>query len=105
VGKYRVIIAGAAAALLVAGCAGQIAKTGCAKIVGVGCGVMTLQYEDGKRKLKRIDPGNLRKGSRTALKNLGKPGKYVETTQGSTLTFPCGDTMNYYEDTYEPKEE
>jgi len=105
VGIYQAIVAGAAAAMLLAGCGGQIAKTGHARIIGVGFGVMTLQYADGKKKLKRIDPDNLRAGTRMALENLGKPGKYVETTQGSTLTFPCGDTMNYYEDTYEPEAE
>ena len=104
-GIYQAIVAGAAAAMLLAGCGGQIAKTGHARIIGAGFGVMTLQYADGKKKLKRIDPDNLRAGTRMALENLGKPGKYVETTQGSTLTFPCGDTMNYYEDTYEPEAE
>ena len=82
----------------VSGCGGQIAKTGIAKVTGVSCGVMSLQYcKDGSVVKKKIDPDNTRRDTRILSKNLLKPARYVETTRGSTLTFPCGKTVNYFE--------
>ncbi len=84
------------AILAVAGCGGQIAKTGCVAVKSVTCqGVMTLQYADGRVGVKRIVPDNLPKDLKEAEKNLLKPARYVETVKGSTLTFPCGETLIY----------
>ena len=84
--------------LLLGGCGGQIAKTGWATVTGVSHGgVMRLSYPDGTAALKRINPDKVRKGTRTAAENLWKPARCVETDQGSTLTFPCGDTLLYYD--------
>lgn len=84
--------------LLPGGCAGKATKTGCGQVTGLACqGTMQLQYADGSTALKRLDPDNARKDSRTVLENLFKPARYVETTQGSTLTFPCGKTLIYYD--------
>lgn len=85
-------------ALLLGGCGGQIAKTGWATVTGVSHGgVMRLGYPDGTAALKRIDPDTVRKSSRTAAENMMRPARFVETDQGSTLTFPCGDSLIYYD--------
>lgn len=83
--------------VLLGGCGGQLAKTGWAKVTDVSHGVMRLQYRDGKYALKRVDPESIRGDSRTIAKNLFKSARYVETKQGNTLTFPCGQTLNYYD--------
>ena len=85
-------------ALVAAGCGGKIAKTGSATVTGVTAdGVMRLNYADGKTALKRVNPDNVRKAAKMAAENAFKPARYVETTQGSTLTFPCGETLTYYD--------
>ncbi len=84
--------------LVAGGCGGKIAKTGVATVTGVTPdGVMRLNYADGKSALKRVNPDNVRKATKMAAENAFKPARYVETTQGSTLTFPCGDTLTYYD--------
>lgn len=96
--KLAQLTALAAGILLIGGCGGQIAKTGCATVTGVnGHGVMGMAYSDGKVAYKRVDPDNPRKASRIAQENLMKPARYVETGQGSTLTFPDGETINYFD--------
>lgn len=85
-------------ALLLQSCGGPIAKSGWATVSGVSPdGVMRLDYAGGKAALKRVNPDNVRKDTRTVAKNLQQPARYVETSQGSTLTFPCGDTVTYYD--------
>ncbi len=80
------------------GCGGKIAKTGCATVTGVyGQGVMSMAYPDRKAVYKRVNPDNPQKASRIAQENLMKPARYVETKQGSTLTFPKGETITYYD--------
>jgi hypothetical protein len=82
------------AVILLCGCSGKIAKTGCATIKNVNCdGIMTVQYADGMMKLKRLDQANLPSDIRRVKENLFKPVKYVETVKGGTLTFPEGDTI------------
>ena len=82
------------AVILFCGCSGKIAKTGCATIKNVSCdGIMTVQYADGRMKLKRLDQANLPSNIRKVKENLFKPTKYVETIKGGTLTFPNGDTI------------
>ncbi len=56
---------------------------------------MRLQYADGKGAWKRINRDNIEKDFIVAGKNVFKWGRYVETKQGSTLTFPGGDTIIY----------
>ncbi len=85
-------------ALVLGGCGGKLAKTGCATVTGVTPeGVMRLNYADGKTALKRVNPDNVRKAAQMAAENVLKPARYVETSQGSTLTFPCGKTLTYYD--------
>lgn len=85
-------------ALLLQGCSGPIAKSGWATVTGLSPdGVMRLDYAEGKAALKRVNPDNVRKETQTVAKNLQRPARYVETSQGSTLTFPCGDTVTYYD--------
>ncbi|MEJ2719168.1 MAG: hypothetical protein P8182_18885 [Deltaproteobacteria bacterium] len=95
---YLSAVTGLLTVLLLGGCGGQIAKTGWTTVTGVSHdGVMRLGYPDGTAALKRINPDTVRKSSRTAAENLLRPARYVETDQGSTLTFPCGDTLIYYD--------
>jgi hypothetical protein len=54
-----------------------------------------LRYADGRSQWKRIKRENIPKDMETAIKHLYQPARYVETYQGSTLTFPDGDTINY----------
>jgi hypothetical protein len=85
-------------ALVAASCSGKIAKTGSATVTGVTLdGVMRLNYADGKTALKRVNPDDVRKATKMAAENAFKPARYVETSQGSTLTFPCGTTLTYYD--------
>lgn len=60
-------------------------------------GAMLLQYQDGKAAWKLINPDNPRQQTAVAAKNVLKPARFVETKKGSTLTFPSGDTINYFE--------
>jgi hypothetical protein len=77
---------------------GKLAETGWARITGVTVhGAMQLHYASGKVDWKRLNPDKVRSDTRLAIKNLFKPARYVETKQGSTLTFPGGDTLLYYE--------
>ncbi len=79
------------------GCGGRIAKTGWGRVTAVSpCGDMVLQYCDGSTEHKRIGPAGMPKGARIAAENLLTPARYVETDQGSTLTFPCKKTITYY---------
>ena len=76
------------------GCSGKIAKTGCATVREVSCdGILSLQYADGRMKLKRLEQANLPSHLKKVKKNLLRPAKYVETVKGGTLTFPNGDTV------------
>ena len=85
-------------ALVAGGCGGKIAKTGVATVTGVTSeGVVRLNYADGKTALKRVNPDNVRRATKMAAENAFKPARYVETSQGSTLTFPSGDTLTYYD--------
>jgi hypothetical protein len=96
--RVLVFIAPILAALALGGCGGKIAKTGWATVSGVTQdGVMRLNYSDGKTALRRLDPDNVRKATKMAAENALKPARYVETGQGSTLTFPCGETLKYYD--------
>jgi hypothetical protein len=86
------------AALVLGGCAGRATKTGCATATWVGCdGRMGLTYAEGRAAVKQLDPEALPKAAKTTAKNLFEPARYVETTQGSTLTFPNGHTVVYYD--------
>jgi hypothetical protein len=84
--------------LALTGCGGQLARTGCATVTQV-CdnGALRIHYADGKTAWKRIIPDNMPKNGRLAAKHLYKPGRYVETKKGSTLTFPGGDTLVYHD--------
>ncbi len=78
------------------GCGGPLAKTGFAAVTEVAPnGVMRMQYADGKAAWKRIAEENGPKDCAVAAKNRLKWARYVETKQGSTLTFPSGDTITY----------
>lgn len=78
-------------------CGGKIASTGTAFVTDVAPnGVFTMQYEDGERKWKRVDPDNPVEQTRIASKNKFSPARYVETKRGSTLTFADGKTINYF---------
>lgn len=86
------------AALVIGGCAGKATRTGCATATWVGCdGRMGLRYAEGGTAVKQLDPGALPKAAKITAQNLLAPARYVETTQGSTLTFPCGDTIVYFD--------
>jgi hypothetical protein len=81
-----------------AGCGGKLARTGCAVVTDVTCnGEMRVHYADGKIRWKRIDSENFDRDVRTAEQNRFKPGKYVETKSGGTLTFPGEKTIVYYD--------
>jgi hypothetical protein len=75
-----------------------LAKNGWARVIDVSPhGAMLIQYSSGKVAWKRINPDNLRKDTVLAFKNRFVPARYVETKRGSTLTFPRGETLIYYE--------
>ncbi len=97
--KVSTLVASALMLVLgMGGCSAKATRVGCAQVTGVSCdGVMRVSYADGKAALKQIDPDDLRKGTKTAIENMFKPARYVETTQGSTLTFPCGKSLLYYD--------
>ncbi len=77
-------------------CGGKIASTGTAFVTAVEPnGLFTMQYEDGAREWKRVDPDNPVEQTRIASKNKFSPARYVETKRGSTLTFVDGKTINY----------
>lgn len=79
------------------GCGGKIASTGTAFVTDVAPnGVFGIQYEDGKREWKRVNPDDPVEQTRTAAKNRFSPARYVETKRGSTLTFVDGKTINYF---------
>lgn len=82
--------------LLFGGCGGKLAKTGCAVITDVACdGAMRIQYADGKSAWRKINPDDLPKASIIAQRHRFSPAKYVETRNGSTLTFADGETILY----------
>lgn len=84
--------------LILGGCGGKLAKTGCAMVTDVDCGgAMRLQYQDGQAAWKRINPDDIPKSAAIAENNRLKPARYVETRNGSTLTFPDGKTILYRE--------
>lgn len=94
----KLLMCALAAALVVGGCGGKVTKTGCATATWVGCdGRMGLTYAEGRSAVRQLDPDALPKAATTTAKNLFAPSRYVETTQGSTLTFPNGDTVVYYD--------
>lgn len=96
--NYFIALPALLAVIVLGGCGGPIAKTGWTTVTAVSPhGVMRLGYPDGTAAWKRIDPDKVRKGARTAAENMLKPARFVETDQGSTLTFPCGDTLIYYD--------
>jgi len=83
---------------VVGGCGGKLTTTGWASVADVSDhGTMLLHYADGKMLWKRLNPDNVRSDSKLAFKNRSRPARYVETKKGSTLTFPGGETLIYYE--------
>jgi len=80
-----------------AGCGGILSRSGAATVTNVTCDSLLVQYSDGKSCWKRLDPGNARNYAKLAQKNLLKPAKFVETKSGSTLTFPDGETLVYFD--------
>jgi hypothetical protein len=96
------IVAFAAFGLILAaatpGFSEPLAKNGWARVIDVSPhGAMLLQYSSGKVAWKRINPDSVRKDTKLAFKNRFVPARYVETKRGSTLTFPRGETLIYYE--------
>ncbi len=78
------------------GCGGRLATNGCAMVTGVACdGSMRLQYKDGTAAIKRLDCDNMPEDLKVVAKNQFQPARFVETSKGSTLTFPNGDTVTY----------
>ena len=58
------------------GCSGKIAKTGCATVRNVNCdGILSLQYADGRMKLKRLEQATLPSDLKKVKKNLLRPAK------------------------------
>ena len=81
---------------ILGGCGGRLATNGCAMVTGVACdGSMRLQYKDGTAAIKRLDCDNMPKDLKVVAKNQFQPARFVETSKGSTLTFPNGDTVTY----------
>jgi hypothetical protein len=82
--------------LVTAGCGGKLATPGWASVAQIAPdGGIFLRYADGKADWKRIKRENMPTDMKTAIKHLNEPARYVETKQGSTLTFSGGDTLNY----------
>lgn len=96
--KYSsiVIVVIASASFCLAGCGGRLANTGFARVTEVSPhGAIRVQYDSGELSWKKVDPDNARNDTRIAMKNRLKPAKYVETKNGSTLTFLDGETIVY----------
>ncbi len=95
--KSLLICMGLLVAIVNNSCGGKIATTGTAFVTDVAPnGVFSMQYEDGKREWRRVDPDNPVEQTRIADKNRFSPARYVETKRGSTLTFVDGKTINYF---------
>ncbi|MCA1960349.1 MAG: hypothetical protein LDL33_06100 [Desulfomonile sp.] len=95
---WRLVACVLGVVLIIGGCAGKATRTGCATATRVGCdGRVKLSYADGKAAVKQLDPDSLPKAARVTAQNLFAPARFVETTQGSTLTFPSGDTVVYFD--------
>jgi hypothetical protein len=91
-------VLGLTLAAQVQGFADPLSKNGWARVMDVSPhGALLLQYADGKAAWKRINPDNVRNDTKLAAKFRFQPARYVETKQGSTLTFPSGETLLYYE--------
>jgi hypothetical protein len=85
-------------ALALGACGGKLATTGCASVTQVDCnGIMRIQYPDGKAAWKRLDPNGGPKAVKLVEKHRFQPARIVETKNGSTLTFPKGDTVVYHD--------
>lgn len=94
--KIICLLAGTLALSIAAGCGGKLASPGLAKVTYVAPdGGILLQYADGKAAWKKIKRENIPYDMETAIKHVNEPARFVETYQGSTLTFPDGDTLNY----------
>jgi hypothetical protein len=83
-------------AIAVAGCGGKLSNAGFARVTDVSpSGAIRMQYGNGELAWKRVNPDNARKDTDTALKNRNRPARFVETKNGSTLTFLDGETIVY----------
>jgi hypothetical protein len=92
------IVIGFIPLLSLGACGGKLAQTGCTVVTGLSCdGIMRLRYGNGKVAVKKLNGSSVPKEIKTVSKNLLKPARFVETSKGSTLTFPNGDTVNYKE--------
>jgi len=90
------IVAATILFLCAAGCGGRLANTGFARVTEVSPqGAIRVQYDNGELAWKKVDPDNARKDTLIAMKNRLKPAKYLETKNGSTLTFLDGETIVY----------
>jgi hypothetical protein len=90
------LLIGMALLLTTVGCGGKLANPGWASVTQISPdGGIFLRYADGKADWKRIKRENMPTDMKTAIKHLNEPARFVETKQGSTLTFPGGDTLNY----------
>jgi hypothetical protein len=78
-------------------CSGQLAKPGWARVLQImPNGAILLHYPDGKTEWKLIPRDKMPDHAKIAAKWMLVPARYVETKkQGSTLTFPNGDTIIY----------
>jgi len=82
--------------LFAAGCGGRLANTGFARVTEVSPhGAIRMQYDSGELSWKKVDPDNSRNDTLIAMKNRLKPAKFLETKNGSTLTFLDGETIVY----------
>ena len=95
---FAFAVSGLILAASAAGFADPLSKNGWARVIDVSPhGALLLQYADGKAAWKRINPDNVRNDTKLAAKFRFQPARYVETKRGSTLTFPSGETLLYYE--------
>jgi hypothetical protein len=82
--------------LALTGCGGKLSNAGFARVTDVSpSGAIRMQYGNGELAWKRVNPDNVGKDTVTALKNRNRPAKFVETKNGSTLTFLDGETIVY----------